>query len=101
MFQIALKTIQNAFFPASKSSPVPLVLPPSQMFTEKLKSLTINAIVGLLAGAEMETGQVNRHRSGRDSSTGRSSRLKYRSNSPFLQLKDIKIPTKIYLYILS
>ena len=25
----------------------------------------------------------------RDSSTGRSSRLKHRSNSPFLQLKDI------------
>ena len=42
---------------------------------------------------EMETGRVDRHRSGypsgRDSSTGRSSRLKHRSNIPFLQLKGI------------
>ena len=44
-------------------------------------------------GPEMESGRVERHRSGcrsgRDSSTGRSSRLKNRSNSPFWQLKDI------------
>ena len=43
--------------------------------------------------SELETGRVDRHRSGcrsgRDSSTGRSSRLKNRSNSPFWQLKDI------------
>ena len=50
MFQIASKSIQKAFFQASKSSPVPLVWPPSIMFTEKLKSLTINAIVVSLAG---------------------------------------------------
>ena len=52
---------------------------------------------------EMETGLVDRHRSGyrsgRDSSTGRSSRLKHRSYSPFLQLKDIQAPTEIYVYI--
>ena len=34
-------------------------------------------------------------RSGRDSSTGRLGRLKYRSNSPFLHLKDIKTPIEI------
>ena len=34
------------------------------------------------------TGRLG-YRSGRDSSTGRSNRLKQRSNSPFLQLKDI------------
>ena len=37
---------------------------------------------------EMETGRSG-YRSDRDSSTGRSSRLKHRSYSPFLQLKDI------------
>ena len=41
------------------------------------------------------------NRSGRDSSTGRSSRLKNRSNSSFWQLKYIEAPTEIYLYILS
>ena len=40
-------------------------------------------------------------RSGQDSSTGRSSRLKNRSNSPFWQPKDILAPTEIYLNILS
>ena len=49
-------------------------------------------------GPEMETGPVDRHRSGRDSSTGWSSRLKYRSNSPFLQLKNMQAPTEIYIY---
>ena len=38
--------------------------------------------------AGMETGWST-GRLGRDSSTGRSSRLKHRSNSPFSQLKDI------------
>ena len=41
--------------------------------------------VGLPVGS---TGRLG-YRSGRDSSTGRSSRLKHRSNSPFLQLQDI------------
>ena len=55
-----------------------------------------------LSVAEMGTDRVDRHRSGcrsgRDSSTGRSSRLKYRSNSPFLQPKDIETQPK-YTYI--
>ena len=57
---------------------------------------------------EMEIGRVDRpvglpvgstgrsgYRSGRVSLTGWSSRLKHRSNSPFLQLKDILVPIEI------
>ena len=58
---------------------------------------------GNRSGQPAPVGSTGRSgcRSGRDSSTGRSSRLNNRSNSPFLQLKDIEIPTEIYLYILS
>ena len=62
----------------------------------QLSAGTYEAIASTAAAVlspEMETGRVDRHRSGcrsgRDSSTGRSSRLKNRSNSPFWQLKDI------------
>ena len=72
------------------------------MFRAFLKSFEINKL--LKWETEMETGRVDRHRSVDRRSgyqlvqytlAGRSSRLKHRSNSPFLQLKDILAPTEI------